>query len=471
MPGLSAIALKWQTGGMALPPPPQIRAIIKATRDWGSIVIDNRVDPEPWQAFIDRIDPAEPARLSRKDLRRLATEIWDFPELQAYVSGLVEHCATLGKRTLDRRLARAYWNRFRSDASVFSYLGQYCSSRVSTLGTPWTEISAVLPIWDCDIGPKSLGLLLLDVNKRDALLSRAKLTLRDMQGGYVEAAFSAVLLDRCVRTIRGHSEAAICDEAKTIIQLAEGLGAGAIQGNAGLIAYALLKPWMDRSAPAEHKDMIRVFLINEFGDPRTNSNQWLSRANALSKKHQITDAADVFRLLNRWLTERSVELFFEIIADTTERKDHWRARRAFWNAYLATDAISDAWCILGTQAERHVKRISGISPDDFGKVEGSNIDPGHSALLMRIGDLVIADWSHVGAVRFWKDPNTPTLYSRKYYGKNLDKGSGYSYAKMNHVPVKSMSHIGKWYRKFSDFIKQETGIQYSGPKGADLWGW
>ncbi len=471
MPGLNAIARKWEIGGLALPPPPHIRALIKVTRDWGSIGLDTRVDPEPWRAFIDRIDPAEPSRLSRKDLRRLATEIWDFPELQGYVAGLVHHCAALSKRTLDRRLARAYWNRFRPDEPIFAYLGQFCASRVATLGTPWTEISSALPIWDCDGGPKSLGLMLLDVERRDALLRQAKLSLRDMQGGVVEAAFSALLLDRSRRSISGHSDSVIRDEAETILQLAEGLGAGAIQGNAGLIAYALLKPWVDRSAPIQHKDMIRIFLIKEFGDPRTNSNQWLSRANALSKKYQITDATDVFRLLNRWLTERSVELFFEIIADTTERKDHWKARRAFWNAYLTTGAISDAWCILGTQAERHVKRISGITPNDFGKVDGSNIDPGHSALLMKIGDLVIADWSHVGAVRFWKDPNTPALYAKKYYGKNLDRSSGYNYAKINHVPVKSMSHIGKWYRKFSDFIKQETGIQYSGPKGADLWGW
>ena len=184
--------------------------------------------------------------------------------------------------------------------------------------------------------------MLLDVEKRDALLDRAKLSLRDMQGGFVEAAFSALLLDRSSRSISGHSDSAICDEAETIVQLAEGLGAGAIQGNAGLIAYALLKPWADRAAPIEHKDMIRIFLIREFGDPRTNSNQWLSHASALSKKYQIADAADVFRLLNRWLTERSVELFFEIIADTTERKDHWKARRAFWNAYLTTGTISDA---------------------------------------------------------------------------------------------------------------------------------
>ena len=470
-PGLNAIAQKWRISGMALPPPPQIRAITKVTRNWGLIGVDDRTDAEPWQTFIERIDPAQPSRLSRKDLRRLATEMWDFPELQVYVPGLVDHCAKLGKRTLDRRLARAYWNRFRFDAPVFTYLAQYCSSRLSSLGTPWTEISAALPVWDCEIGPRSLGLVLLDVSKRDALLSRAKLTLRDMQGGYVEAAFSALLLDRCIRTIRGHSDAAICDEARTIIELAEGLGAGAIQGNAGLIAYALLKPWMERSAPAEHKDMIRTFLIKQFGDPRKDGNQWDTRANVLSKRHQITDATDIFRLLSRWLTERSVELFFEIIADTTERKDHWKARRAFWNAYLATGAISDAWCILGSQAERHVGRVSGISRDDFGRVEGSNIDPGHSALLMRIGDLIIADWSHVGAVRFWKHPNTPKLYSSSYYGKNLDMAYGYRYANMSHVPIKSMSHIGKWYRKFSDFIRQETGIQYSGPKGADLWGW
>jgi len=471
MPGLNAIARKWEIGGLALPPPPHIRALIKVTRDWGSIGLDNRVDPEPWQVFIDRIDPAEPSSLSRKDLRRLATEIWDFPELHGNVAGLVHHCAALSKRTLDRRLARAYWNRFKLDEPIFAYLGQYCASRGGSLGTPWTEISSALPIWDCDAGPKSLGLMLLDVERRDALLCRAKLGLRDMQGGFVEAAFSALLLDRCRRSISGHSDSAICDEAKTIIQLAEGLGAGAIQGNTGLIAHALLKPWMERSAPAEHKNMIRTFLIKQFGDPRKDGNQWDTRANVLSKRHQIIDAADIFRLLNRWLTERSVELFFEIIADTTERKDHWKARRAFWNAYLTTGAISDAWCILGTQAERQVGRIAGITKNDYGKVEGGNVEPGHSALLMKIGDLVIADWSHVGSARFWKYPDSPELYRSGYYGKPLIVVGRTSSAISKRTPVNLIDHKGKWYKKFADFIKHETGIQYSGPKGADLWGW
>lgn len=471
MPGLFQSLAALADDRCGLPPPAAVRELPKAVREIGGIGAEERAESEPWDSFIARIDPANPAALGRKDLKRLIAELWSYPELEGFAPGLLRHCTKLARRSLDRRLARAYWNRFRPGAHVFRLLGQYCASCETSIGLPWTEIAANLAIWDTEKGPRALGLLLVDKERREIFFDQAGLSLSDMQGGFVEVAFSELLLNQCRNAVQGRSKASLHEEAATLIQLAQGLGSGTIQANAGLITYSLLGPCSNQSVDPEHKDIIRIFLIKEFGDPRTNSNQWQSRANALSKEHHISDAADVFRLLNRWLTERSVELFFEVIADTTERKDHWKARRAFWNAYLTTGAISDAWCILGNQAERHVRRISGISPNDFGKVEGSNIDPGHSALLMRIGDLVIADWSHVGAVRFWKEPNTPTLYSRKYYGKNLDRGSGYSYAKINHVPVQSMSHVGKWYRKFSDFIKQETGIKYSGPKGSDLWGW
>lgn len=471
MSGLLGIAQKFENGGLAMPSPPQVRALPKVMREWGAMAMHERSDPEPWQSFIERIDPANPARLGRKDLRRLASEIWDYPSLEEFVVGLVDHCARLAKRTLDRRLARAYWNRFKPGLAMFSYLGNYCASRESSLGLPWTELSAAIPLWHCEHGPKALGAVLLDTESRDAILDRAKLDMRDMQGGFVEAAFGALLLERSQRSIKNSSESALRNEGENISQLAEGLGDGALKGNAGLISYALLRPWMDRQSSGEYKDHIRAFLIKHFGDPRTGSNQWKSRASALQTKYQLSDADEAFRVLNRWLTERSVELFFEIIASTTERKDHWKARRAFWNAYLANGTISEAWCILGTQAARQANSIDGITLNDFGKVDGGGVDPSHSALLMKIGDLVIADWSHMGAVRFWKNPNCPDLYNKNYSGKNLYRSWTNSYARSNHLPINSMSHVGRWYKKFADLIHQETGIRYPGPKPADLWGW
>jgi len=471
MAGLLSTIRTLSSERLGLPPPAPVRSLPKAVRELGDLGIEERNDLESWDDFIIRINPAEPSELGLKDLKRLASELWSYPELERFGPSLLEHCGTRSKRVLDKCLARSYWNRFNPELPIFADLARYCATRSDRLPSRWRQMAEEFPLWDHELGPKALGQLLLEPTRRETMLSRVNLDMRDMQGGFVEEAFSALLRDLSKRSTTHCSEFELLDEAAIILELAESLGAGVLRSNAGLISYVLLKPWINRAANAEHKDALRVFLVKQFGDPRTKQNEWLSRAKLLHAADQVHDAPEVFQLLNRWLTERSVELFFEIIADTTERKDHWMARRAFWNAYLETGAISDAWCILGSQAERQVRMLTGVSSSDFGRVEGNAIDPGHSALLMKIGDLVIADWSHVGAVRFWKLPNCPSLYSRKYFGKNLDRSAGYGYARTDYIPVKSMSHIGKWYRKFSDFIRKETGVVYSGPKGADLWGW
>ena len=79
---------------------------------------------------------------------------------------------------------------------------------------------------------------------------------------------------------------------------------------------------------------------------------------------------------------------------------------------------------------------------------------------MRLGDLVIAEWSHSGAMRFWKadDDTAPNFHLAEYLGHQL---------RANSIKIKvgseyrdSIKHYenGQWMRWASDAIKHHTGV-------------
>ena len=80
------------------------------------------------------------------------------------------------------------------------------------------------------------------------------------------------------------------------------------------------------------------------------------------------------------------------------------------------------------------------------------------SLVMKIGTLVVADWSHNGRCIIWQgdDETAPSLYRSEY-----DSGS---LAPMN-APQGGLekSHHGSinlnWQRAISEFIRQQTGLR------------
>lgn len=466
MPGLLAISQKVAASGRIIPHPPQIRAMPKLTREWGAMGLDARVDVEPWQHFILRVDPYNPEVLARRDLRRLASEIWDHPNLEDCVPLLVKHCASISKRSLDRRLARAYWNRFKIDVPMFAHLAGYCASRQKQLGSPWGEIANEIPLWDCDLGPAAFGRKLLHAEERDTFLQKVSLRSQDLQGGFVEAAFRALLLSLAGKS-RGQNSIAIeQDEGDAVLSLGKLLGEGTVKANADLLAYVLLKPWTAIDPDDAYRDRVMAILLEKVGDPRTSQNNWDTLADTLARVHGLNDAPKVLGLLHQWITEKTVRLFFDLIARTTDRPDQWRERRAFWEAYLDNKFVERAWFALGQEA-RGLAQVAKTSQGlRFGRVGGSGAASGQSVLLMKIGDMVIAEWSDNGRARFWmaESPRAPKFNQNYYEGQTLRSMSG-------GPGFEALAHQGKWYRKFADHIAYKTGIPYKGPRTVSLWGW
>lgn len=168
-------------------------------------------------------------------------------------------------------------------------------------------------------------------------------------------------------------------------------------------------------------------------------------------------AKDVFL---SWLVESTLQSFFKLL-DFVSRSDstadnQWKYRKAFWSAYLRKGFIDEAWLVLGPGAYENAHHF--LSKDSqYGRfISGSGITAIHSSLIMRIGNLIITEWSHNGRYRLWQsfDSNAPKLYKPTYVRVNLVTGA---MIEESHAG----SENGNWQNKLSNHIEHYTGINMS----------
>ncbi len=219
-------------------------------------------------------------------------------------------------------------------------------------------------------------------------------------------------------------------------------------------ATALLRPFVGRSPEPAVQEKIRSFLCRTIGDPRIRRPAWQGAPE------------EIRNVLFRWLVSLALDDFFRVF-DEVAWKQHWEYRKAFWSAYLKKDAISDAWVVLGRDALERIRRASrteAIAAASFRT--GSDAHRSHSVLLMRIGGLNIAEWSHNGTCRIWREGSkkAPKLYEAKYSRSDLTTSA--SFSQPHHG-----SADGNWQYKIAAFVESETGIrlarsEYMPRKGA-----
>jgi hypothetical protein len=177
------------------------------------------------------------------------------------------------------------------------------------------------------------------------------------------------------------------------------------------------------------------------------------------------------RLMRRWLARASLDLFFELVKQHA-LDAHWRYREAFWLAYLKKGAIADAWLALGGQTFSEANTIPELGRA-YGQLKGG--DSRQSALLVRIGSLVISEFTHNGKLRAWPVEwrNAPelgrTTYIRRdlmgkclpfpinpYLGRGGDSTGG------------GLSHIGSdndyWQGSAAALIERRAGIRITPPE-------
>ena len=216
-----------------------------------------------------------------------------------------------------------------------------------------------------------------------------------------------------------------------------------------ILAEALLLPWVDHDPSDEElKSNIESFLDEVYGDPRFDLSRWSG----------VSEPALSVRF--KWLAGQALKLFLNIVGEATDRPDQWQYRRAFWEAYMNRGYVPHAWVAFGRDGRSLVNRMIRESDEVDESAKGScaileSALPSHAVLLMRIADLVIADWSHNGTLRIWRKDhiNAPKMYKSSYNGDELRSTCRKSF---RHWPVEG---INCWQNQAHDYIRDWTRIE------------
>ncbi|MDW8479135.1 MAG: EH signature domain-containing protein [Xanthomonadales bacterium] len=215
-----------------------------------------------------------------------------------------------------------------------------------------------------------------------------------------------------------------------------------------LLATAALEPFLNLNPSDETKRALAAFLCRTIGHPILHSSAWYDIDS------QLRD------VLLRWLVQTSFEDFFRLVDRTAGNPEHWVARRNFWYSYLKNNLIDDAWLILGPAASARLDPRGRANLNAGSLRRGAGTDSTHSALLLKIRGITIAEFSHNRKCRIWLRGNraAPKLYEREYDYASLTDGCN-----------EEIPHYGsqnyRWQARISSIIEEHTGIADPGRRG------
>ena len=203
------------------------------------------------------------------------------------------------------------------------------------------------------------------------------------------------------------------------------------------------------------EEQIKSFLVENYGDPRLGGQGWGSGGAA----HGWVGVSDRARaVIRRWLVKTSIDQFLHIV-DEMALEHHWVYRKAFWTAYLKEDYITDAWVVFGPKGAAKAQQSYRLTGDEswrsighFERGDGS-FEKNHAVLILRIGDIVVVDWSHNGKCWIWKhsNPDAPAFYKRRYVANALRRAD---FGQVHHYSDQYL-----WQGKVEQYIRQQTGIE------------
>jgi hypothetical protein len=209
-----------------------------------------------------------------------------------------------------------------------------------------------------------------------------------------------------------------------------------------LYANALLGHWQRQGSDPDEatKKVIQNFMVGQFGDPRINKVIW-------------NDAGEAKSVLLRWLVAQSLDLMLQVLSASNDT-GQWKERAEFWRDYIEIDVVTDAWVVFGRSAYQSAMKMveeGDLAKGGFGRLHGGGAQPMHSVLLIRIGDLVISEWTHSGKVRFFDvgGAHTPAFYQLTYHPHLIRQGASTKEELVHHI---------NWQPKFARLIHRYTGV-------------
>lgn len=379
---------------------------------------------------------------SAKEWRDVVWGIWLGPEPLADVAiffdALVERLR-VGSRSLCRKLILSYLTAFDATKESIVRIGGVLRSAVTAHDWEWAARQQRFSLFEADRAPAALAAFILGATTPiPTRLAEAGISGSRRFGGMEAAAFKHAL-----RRLRTGLEA---QAAGTMVLLDRVLDWAVAEGRLAFpqllreLAETLLLPWQALTPTEALQERILAFLLHHLKDPRIEPGKWQG----------VSD--DALRVIRRWLTRAALEQFLQVV-DKVAEAGHWRFRRAFWLAYYEKRAIEEAWVVFAPTAEAiagwGLRELAG-----YGRLNSPRLS-NHCVLLMRlVGDVVVAEISHVGKCRLWLAGNreAPPFYRKVYQRQDIER-----------APDFEVTHQGSpqlaWQRRIAGELERHTGIR------------
>jgi hypothetical protein len=363
-----------------------------------------------------------------RSLRRAPMVFWDRDPQAAAFPGLLEEFlarAATKPRWL-RELVEAWLRDFAPDRKLLPEAGQAAARLLARTEDPrlkpWDRAHQRYLMFDAKRGPERVGSALLGgTDPVEEVISEIGMDdpIR-AEGRFFRAAVRAMLA-ALPKALRGRGAREAWARAAAILEvqrnrrdrvgreIAEpGLR---ITDLAGETITACLDPWLQHP-PSAHapKDEIKAFLLRVIGDPRLRPERWRAASDSCAQ------------LMRSWLAAASLETFFALISETND-DPQWQYRREFWRACLRKmpdNQPAEVWVVLGPGMAARAKAVKDLA-NAYGRMEASGQGGEQAVLLIRLGNIVLSEWSNVGPVRAWEigDPRCPLLYHSQYEAPRL----------------------------------------------------
>lgn len=404
-------------------------------------------------AISRRIDQAlaTGAPVSRKDLRHSPWCIFSTQTPLATDPGrlneLLRQIVALGRPRLFRTLAAAYLHFFDPNAVAVRSVAAFLVRHIEDLGRPWTRAHREVELFNPAAGVERVAAKALARGcAPDAVFKELGFHDPAALAGFRKRAFL-----RGLELIANGGNAEPLKRLNLVRDWASVDGKPRYEEARAQVANALLLPFGE-TTPDEHiRDKYLGVVLPLLGDPRTSPGRWVGceRAEAI---------------VRRWLTEASLRQFFEVV-DQVAAPEHWIYRRAFWNALYERNYIDEAWVVFESHGAKEAKRMFG-KDISFAVFEGGGVQTGHSTLLLRIGSLVVAEWSHNGKCSIWDEDlgeTAPRLFQRTYDASALRKEIAPSRPGQRGSPDQGVFiHHGSlsysWQMNIAAFLKKRRNI-------------
>jgi hypothetical protein len=347
---------------------------------------------------------------------------------------------SIQSRLAIKRLIHSYCTNFDPNHAGIVRIGAFLRESVPTIRAQWEwpQRHRQYMIFDASRAPHELAKLTIDSVDPRRVLANVGLRGHLLAGGLSVHVFVAAM--KRIQD-RLESQPQLEDIERAIAWVRTDGGETHFSAYRAELANALLLPWTRHDPPDEIRQTTQNYLLDVLGDPRIEHGAWL-RADE--------SARDVFI---RWLAQATLEQFLKVV-DRLALRHQWDYRRVFWNAYIEKGAVANAWVAFGSSGAQVANQIAKNTADKlmlrFGTLAGGGAD--QAVLLLNIGGLVIADWSHNGKLRIWRRGNkrAPQFNLSSYVAADLRAHPDFETV---HLPPDG------WQMRTEAHIRRHTGIR------------